>query len=142
MKIGVHDLEFEAPDLAITRVGGDATPDEARAVAEALAAFATRGPIFLLGNIGAPGATMSARARKILVDGLRDATIVAVAAVGGDFKARIIMRLVEAAFRLLSGNRTRMRFFDDEPSARAWLCTQGCVACGATSVPDRSSGSK
>ena len=110
-------------------------------MAEALAAFGVGGPIFLLGHIDVPGASMSARARKTLVDGLRHVTIVAVASVGGDFKAQIIMRFVEAAFRLLSGNRTRMRFFDDEPSARAWLREQGCVACGATSGPDRSTGS-
>jgi len=137
--IGIHKLELEPPDLAITRVGGEVSVGDARAMAEALVAFAMGSDLFLLGYLDSPeAAVMSASARKAFIDGLRDVHLVGVAAVGGDFKARLLTRLVEAALRLLSRKPIRMRFFDDEPSARAWLRDQGCVACGATSVPDRS----
>jgi hypothetical protein len=142
LKIGTHELELESPDLAITRVDGDVSVAESQEMGDALAAFGIGGDIFMLGHLetGSVGA-MPGPARKVFIDRMRATKLVAVAAIGGDFKARLLTRLVEAALRLLSRNPIRMRFFDDEPSARAWLRDQGCVACGATSGPDRSSGS-
>lgn len=131
MKIGVHELEFEAPDLAIVTTLGEGTAADAQEMGDAIVAFSPGGRVFLLNHLRAsPGESMSPKARKIFIDRLRHVTLVAVAVVGGNFQARIIVRLVETAMRVLSSNAPRFRFFDDEPSARAWLCTQGCVACG------------
>ncbi len=142
MKIGVHELEFEEPDLATMQIRGEATVADAQEMSDVIVAFAPGGRVFILSHLGGPAdAGMSAQARKTFIDGMRHVTLVGVAVVGGSFKARIFARLVDAAMRVLSQSPTELRFFDDDPSARAWLRDRGCLARRSSSAPDRSSGS-
>ena len=80
---------------------------------------------------------MGAESRKAFIEALRGVPVVVNAVVGADFRTRVIGRLVETAARVLAGIELRLGFHDDEPLARAWLREQGCIACGATSGPDR-----
>jgi hypothetical protein len=57
---------------------------------------------------------------------------IADAVVGANFRLRVILRFVENLARIISKLTLRISFFDDEASAREWLRTQGCAACGAT----------
>jgi len=136
VEYGAHEVEFVAPDFVITHIRGDLSVAQAAEMADAMVAFASGRNIYSLGNLG-QDAQMSGEARKVFVERMKPVTVRAMAALGGSFQARIILRFLDAALRLLSRNPTRLGFFEDAESARAWLREQGCIACGALSAPDR-----
>jgi hypothetical protein len=79
---------------------------------------------------------MGAEARRAFIQASRDIDLLVDAAVGTNFRTRVLGRLVETAARLTGGVSLRLAFFDDERSARAWLGSQGCIACQVSSMPD------
>ncbi|MDI1476956.1 hypothetical protein [Polyangium sp. y55x31] len=140
MRAGAHDIEVETPDLVVLRIRGEIFPPDAEAFGTAMVEQARGGTGFILSIVESEIA-MSATSRKAFIAAMRGVPRLANAVVGASFGARVIAKLVVTAARVLARARFDLAFFDDEPSARAWLRDQGCVACGATSGPDRSSGS-
>lgn len=138
MKFGMHDLELEQPDLGILTVRGEAKFADACGVGDALVAMNPGGRIFLMSVIE-PGHEdgMSGEARKAFIERMQHVTLVAVAAVGGNFRARTLARVLDTAMRLLSNSPTRLRFFSTVAEARVWLAAMGCVACARRSAPER-----
>ncbi len=136
MNIGVHELDFEHPDLAILHVRGEATKQDAIDVGEAIVAFSPGGRVFLLSvNNAAGNLGMSGAARKIFAEKLKDVTLVGVCVVGGDFRVRVVARLLDGVMRVLSKQQTRLHFVDTEEQARVWLRELGCQACMRRSAP-------
>ncbi|MDI1443341.1 hypothetical protein [Polyangium sp. 6x1] len=139
MKVGEHDIDVEKPDLVVLRIRGEIDPAAAEAFGAAMKAQSGAGGAFILSLVEGEMA-MGAKGRKAFIEAMRGVPRLANAVVGASFGARVIAQLVLTAARVLARTRFDLVFFDDEPSARAWLRAEGCVACGATSGPDRSSG--
>ncbi|TKD13281.1 STAS/SEC14 domain-containing protein [Polyangium fumosum] len=140
MRAGAHDIDIEKPDLVVLRIRGEIFPADAEAFGTAMKSHLRAGTGFILSIVEGEIA-MSSTSRKAFIAALHGVPRFVDAVVGASFGARVLAQLVATAARVLARTRFDLGFFDDEPSARAWLRAQGCVACGATSGPDRSSGS-
>jgi hypothetical protein len=139
VKVGQHDVEVEEPDLVIIRVRAEIVVADAQAIARTMKAHAGSGSIFVLTSSELGELRMAAKARSTFIAGVHGVPRIVNAVVRANFGIRVLGQLVATATRALARARFDMAFFDDEPSARAWLREMGCVACGAPSVPDRSS---
>ncbi|MDC3954677.1 hypothetical protein [Polyangium jinanense] len=137
--MGGHDIDVETPDLLILRIRREIFPADAEAFGAAMKAQTRGGTAFILSLIEGEIA-MSATSRKAFIEAMRGIPRLVNAVVGASFGSRVLAQLVATAARVLARTGFDLAFFDDEPSARAWLRAQGCVACGAPSGPDRSSG--
>jgi len=136
MKVGKHEMEIEEPDFIALRVRGKITVPETEVLAKALVQHRRGDTVYLVSVIETSSFEMPGDARRAFVESLSGIATVVNAVVGGSFHVRVIGRLVASAARVLSGTTLRLDFFDDERSARAWLCEQGCVACRASMAPD------
>ncbi|MDI3285958.1 STAS/SEC14 domain-containing protein [Polyangium sp. 15x6] len=139
MRVGAHDIEVETPDLVVLCIRGEVLTADAQAFGTAMKAHARGGTAFMLSIIEGEIA-MSSTSRKALIEAMRGLPRLVNAVVGASFGSRVLAQLVATAARVLARTGFDLAFFDDEPSARAWLRARGCVACGAPSGPDSSSG--
>jgi hypothetical protein len=137
VKVGQHELEIEEPDFVVLRLGGEILPADAEVFGRAFLAQARGGRIFVMSVVERGTVKMSGEARKTFIKTTRGMSHVFDAVVGADFSTRVLGGLVGTAARVLGGFQMQFGFFDDEPSARAWLREQGCVASGAPPRPDR-----
>jgi hypothetical protein len=134
MQVGPHEVLIEAPDLVVFWIRGDIAVEEIEVVAHAIVDAGRGSTAYVMSVIVTPGFDMSGNARKRVVEITRGVPKVVDAIVGGDFRTRIMARLVEGVARAFSKMIFQVNFCDDEASARAWLRAQGCVACGAMKV--------
>ena len=130
MKIGAHEWILEEPDLLVFDTNGEITLADAIAGGDAIVELSAGKQMFIM-NIVRPGQgdAMKGEARRAFMRRLKTITLVAVAVVGANFHIRILARLLDAAFRLLSGRQALLGFFDTPELARVWLAENGCVAC-------------
>lgn len=119
--LGEHELRFEGEELLIIRIRGALLPGQMKRVAEVLdARLLERGRLFVLCDVGraeppsyASRQEIKARPKKLPPHW--------VAYVGIPKEFGTIMDLMLRAASLLSSSKIVHRYFQDEPSARAWL---------------------
>lgn len=131
MQVGAHELSVEEPDLVVIRVRGPARASEIHKISQLLRATGKRGTVYLMTHLETAEFEGSPEGRRHFVETTRGLTTMVTAVVGANFRFRVILRFVENLVRMMSKLKLHIQFFDDETSARAWLQTQECVACGA-----------
>lgn len=116
------DIELVEPRYIKVRFRGDIDADAMTEVMDAIAESVANEPYFLLEADVAEVHAVSADARRIAADRLRQMPDRAIAAVGGGFAQRLLSKLVLTAVSMLSPNpRNVTEFFQDHEKARAWL---------------------
>lgn len=137
MQVGAHEVSLEAPDLVVIRVRGPATASEVTKITEIVKETGRTGTGYILTILETAEFQGSPEARRHFAEAMRGLTLVVNAVVGANFRFRVILRFVENVARVISKIEFRVRFFDDETSARDWLRDQGCRAGDTDASPAR-----
>jgi hypothetical protein len=122
VRVGEHEICVEEPDFTVYRLRGVLSAEETRSI---LAVEATTWPgrerVYVLLTVDEvslrPGVMLAA------VELFRGAPTRIIAVVGASFSLRVAIEMMLRSLRL-TGSRTSLRNFPDEPSARAWLREQ------------------
>lgn len=119
--LGQHVVSFENDELLIIRIRGAFLPGEMKALAQLHdERLLERGRLFVLVDVHA-AEPPSYAARQELKDRPKKLPPHWIAYVGMPREYAVILDLIVRAASVLSSSKIVHRYFQDEPSARAWL---------------------
>jgi hypothetical protein len=120
--VGAHSFSLEPPDIFRIKLEGDVSPDEARAMIEAMRRFAEGKPgIYLLTDLSGMG-NLPAETRTLGINLFKSIPINGSAIVGASSTQRVLALLLQKGAQLVSLRpNAETRFFGQEWQARAWL---------------------
>jgi hypothetical protein len=123
MNVGKHEIAFEEPDMVRFRVVGDISGRDADGVIDAVMPYAGRRHLLWLIDLTHAGA-VDREARRTFGARVRPLPNRAAAFVRGSFAARVVVRMVLHAIRLIARRNNPAEFFDTEETALKWLAEQ------------------
>jgi len=124
IEIDTHSIVLEAPDLLIVRFRGLLLEDHVvRYVAQRPSLLGDQKYILLMCDLREL-TEVSLKGRRAIAD-IHDGRPQATGLVGGSFRLRVMAEMINTASRVFGKRQSRMRPFDDEASARAWLREMG-----------------
>ena len=123
-RIGSHTTWLEDPDLIVLRLAGDVSPDDAEAINRRhFELIGDRGSIFMLVDMAGLG-TDTAAGRKVTSEALTRMPLRGLAVCHAQMEARVMAKMIISGadlFKTEDSGDYPVSFFDDEPSALAWI---------------------
>jgi hypothetical protein len=123
MNVGKHEIAFEEPDLIRFRVVGNISKWDADGIIDAVMPYAGRRHLLWLIDLTHAGAVDS-EARRRFAARVRPLPNRAAAFIKGSFAARVVVKMVMHAIRLIARRNNPMEFFDTEEQGLRWLAEQ------------------
>jgi hypothetical protein len=117
-------LREDAEGILCTAIDGDISDETARAIAAACRRLSDSGRQVLVLSDARRTGTISASARKVMAEELRNVRFDAIALFGASFAVRVVSTLAAKTVQLLSRQSYPVEFFETEGEARAWLLAQ------------------
>ncbi|WP_437276295.1 STAS/SEC14 domain-containing protein [Sorangium sp. So ce375] len=117
-------LREDAEGILCTAIEGDISDDTARAIAAACRRLSDSGRQVLVLSDARGMGTISASARKVMAEELRNVRFDAIALFGASFAVRVVSTLAAKTVQLLTRQSYPVEFFETEGEARAWLLAQ------------------
>ncbi len=119
--VGSHRLRFIPPDTVRVWWMGTATGDDFARIIEWSVLQMENRPYFVIADLSQL-TTISTDARELSARDTRMHAILRVAMLGASFHIRVVVSMVTRAMELFyKEQRGKMRFFDNEADALAWL---------------------
>jgi hypothetical protein len=130
--VGNIKLDFVAPDVVRASWTDSFGPTEADALMDFTRATKTeRGLTTVVMLVDVRSASgIAASARKKIAEMAKARPWLATAVVGAAFPIKVAIELIVNATKLIQQETSPTKFFDDEPSALAWLAEQRKLAAG------------
>jgi len=121
LDVGEHEVRFEAEDLLIMRIRGAILPGQMKKMADLHDQRLLKcGRLFVLCDVGR-AEPPSYASRQELKDRPKKLPPHWIAYVGMPKEFATILDLIVRAVSVLSSSKIVHRYFQDEPTARAWL---------------------
>jgi SpoIIAA-like len=122
LRVGLHVIRREPPDLIVFRTEGEIGEEDARTIVDNLHDFAREHPNpFIIWDVSRLVRHHPA-ARKVSMTVKKHAQGRALVILGARFQTRVLVTLMVKAFALINKEAvTPMAFFDTEDEARAWF---------------------
>ena len=117
-------LREDAEGILCTAIDGDISDETARAIAAACRRLSDSGRQVLVLSDARRTGTISASARKVMAEELRNVRFDAIALFGASFAVRVVSTLAAKTVQLLTRQSYPVEFFETEGEARAWLLAQ------------------
>ena len=123
-RIGTHTTWFEEPDLIVLRLAGDVDLEDAEAINRRhFELIEGRESIFMLVDMAGLG-TDTPAGRKVTSEALTRMPLRGLAVCHAQMEARVMAKMIITGtdlFKTEDSANFPTAFFDDEPSARAWI---------------------
>jgi hypothetical protein len=123
-RIGAHTTWIEDPDLIVLRLAGDVSLEDAEEINRRhFGLIEDREAVFLLVDMAGLG-TDTPAGRKLTSEALTRMPLRGLAVCHAHLEARVMAKMVITGAELFKTEETSkfpVSFFDDEPSARAWI---------------------
>jgi hypothetical protein len=123
-RIGAHTTWLEEPDLIVLRLAGDVSLEDAEEINRRhFEIIEDRETIFMLVDMAGLGADTAA-GRKLTSEALTKMPLRGLAVCHAHLEARVMAKMVITGadlFKTEDSSRFLVSFFEDEPSARAWI---------------------
>jgi hypothetical protein len=134
-RIGAHTTWIEDPDLIVLRLAGDVTLDDAEEINRRhFDIIGDRQAIFMLVDMAGLG-TDTPAGRKVTSEALTRMPLRGLAVCHAHLEARVMAKMIITGsdlFKTDDSARFPVSFFEDEPSARAWIEERRKQAAGAS----------
>ena len=123
-RIGAHTTWLEDPDLIVLRLAGDVTLEDAEEINRRhFEIIEGRDAIFLLVDMAGLG-TDTPAGRKVTSEALTRMPLRGLAVCHAHLEARVMAKMIITGADLFKTDESAdfpVSFFEDEPSARAWI---------------------
>jgi len=123
-RIGAHTTWLEEPDLIVLRLAGDVTLEDAEAINRRhFELIEGRESIFMLVDMAGLG-TDTPAGRKVTSEALTRMPLRGLAVCHAQMEARVMAKMIITGTDLFKTEDSAdfpTAFYDDEPSARAWI---------------------
>ncbi len=123
-RIGAHTTWFEDPDLIVLRLAGDVSLEDAEEINRRhFELIGDREAIFMLVDMAGLGTDKPA-GRKLTSEALTKMPLRGLAVCHAHMEARVMAKMIITGTDLFKTEESEdfpVGFFDDEPSARAWI---------------------
>ena len=123
-RIGSHTTWLEEPDLIVLRLAGDVSREDAEAINRRhFELIEGREAIFMLVDMAGLG-TDTAAGRKVTSEALTRMPLRGLAVCHAHMEARVMAKMIISGAELFKTEDSTdfpVGYFEDEPSARAWL---------------------